>query len=38
MVADLGEAMTRMRDAGAVSFVFVPKGMGEEFMNRLVAA
>ena len=38
MVANLGEAMARMRDSGAVSFVFVPKGMGEEFMNRLLAA
>jgi hypothetical protein len=38
LVADLGEAMARMRDAGAVSFVFVPKGMGEEFLNRLAAA
>lgn len=37
LVADLGEAVARMREAGAVSFVFVPKVMGEEFMNRLAA-
>ncbi len=37
MVADLGEAVAKMRESGAVSFVFVPKAWGEEFVNRLAA-
>lgn len=37
LVADLGESVTKMREAGAVSFVFVPKALGEEFLNRLAA-